>query len=72
MPFYDLKCSQCGKEFNQKATITMRENREIPCPDCGGFDLEPVFKSVQYVIKKKESDGPACPNAHRCGGGCCH
>lgn len=72
MPYYDLKCSGCGMEFNQKATVSMRENKEIQCPDCGGKDLEAVFKSVQYVIKSKESNVPACPNAHRCGGGCCH
>lgn len=72
MPYYDLSCKQCGTEFNQKATVKERDNKEIKCPQCGHAELEAVFKSVNFVIKSKCGDANVCPQAHRCGGGCSH
>lgn len=72
MPSYDLKCS-CGNEFNVMAKMSDRENKLIACPECGGRELEPVFKSIGILrSRSKSSDGPSCPNAHVCGGGCAH
>lgn len=70
MPFYDLKCA-CGHEFNQKATVSERENKLIKCPQCGSTELEAVYKSVN-IIRSKSKEVPACPNAGRCGGCCGH
>jgi len=70
MPFYDLKCEKCGKEFNIMASMSDRENRLVKCPDCGSSELGSVFKSVN-IIQSKKHDAPVCPNIDRCGG-CCH
>lgn len=71
MPFYDLKCKKCGEEFNIMAKMSDRENKLINCPKCGHNELAPVFSNVN-IIQKRSSDGPACPNAHKCGGCCGH
>ena len=70
MPFYDLRCFACAEEFNIRATVAQREQRQITCPACGGYDLQPVFKSAQFVVKTAEA--PACPNSHICGAHCRH
>ena len=38
MPFYTLLCRQCGKRFEQLASIRDKENHAIACPDCGSAD----------------------------------
>jgi putative FmdB family regulatory protein len=67
MPYYDLKCVKCGKEFNKKASIKERTEKSILCPVCGSNDLDPVFKSVNY-IRPSKGDTPPCANC--CGGSC--
>jgi len=69
MPFYDLKCTKCEEEFNVMAKISEREQNLINCPKCGNKELNPIFKNVNYTVSRKK-EGPTCPNAHRCGGGC--
>ncbi len=71
MPFYDLKCTACGEEFNIMAKMSDRENKLIKCPKCDNNELETVFKSVNIVQSRKSSSSD-CPNVHKCGGGCCH
>ena len=72
MPFYDLRC-KCGEEFNIMASMSERENKKIKCPKCGSDELEAVFSNVNIVQSRKSSTGQVdCPNAHRCGGACCH
>jgi putative FmdB family regulatory protein len=70
MPFYDLRCAVCGQEFNIRATVAEREERQIPCPVCGAHDLQPVFRAANFTVKAAAS--PACPNSHICGAGCHH
>lgn len=72
MPYYDLKCKNCGSAFNIKATINEKENRTIKCPECKSNELETVFKTLNYIVKKSGCDVSACPQAHRCNSGCCH
>ena len=72
MPFYDLRCKSCGKEFSIKASIAQRSQKEIPCPQCGGRELDPVYRSSPNVILSKSDQPAACPNAARCGGCCPH
>ena len=67
MPFYDLKCPECEKEFNIKASMAEKTENRIHCPECGSHKLETVFKSAPAFIKSRES----CPNNHGCGGGGC-
>lgn len=70
MPNYDLRCADCQHEFIAKATIAERTDRVIPCPACGSFELDAVFKKAPAVIKR--SAASECPNRALCGGGCRH
>lgn len=71
MPFYDLFCQSCDKEYNIMATMANKENRNIQCPDCGTTDLKTVYNSAPNFIKKIGDSGPACPNRSVCGSGGC-
>ena len=70
MPFYDLRCSECGGEFNISASMTDKIEKCIPCPECGSFDLQTVYKAAPGVLKGTKA--PECPNSHICGAGCRH
>jgi len=65
MPFYDMYCAQCDKEYNIMASMSDKAARRIPCPECGSLELETVYKSAPAYIKGGE---PACPNIGTCGG----
>jgi putative FmdB family regulatory protein len=68
MPFYDLRCTACGEEFNIRASVAEREQQKIACPACGLYDLRPVFKAAHFSVKTEEA--PACPNSQICGARC--
>ena len=70
MPFYDLKCTKCGHEFNVMAKMSEREGKLIKCPQSQDNQLEAVFKSVNIVSSR--SSEKDCPNRHVCGGCCGH
>ncbi|MCL2055606.1 MAG: zinc ribbon domain-containing protein [Oscillospiraceae bacterium] len=70
MPFYDLRCRDCGDNFNIFAGMTDKAEKRIPCPGCGSFNLETDYKSAPGYIKNTKE--PVCPNRHVCGGGCRH
>ena len=73
MPFYDLRCKACDKEFNIKATMADKTDKRIPCPECGSTDMETVYKSAPFYIKSKQAaETAACPNSHSCGASCPH
>jgi putative FmdB family regulatory protein len=71
MPFYDLKCSKCGNEFNVMAKMSERESKQICCPECGNNNLEAIFKNIN-LIQSRNSSGDQCPNKQVCGGCCGH
>ena len=73
MPFYDLKCTGCGNVFNVKATISEKENKKIPCPNCGGKELVRVYDTMHLSVGNSKPERPAsecacCSHA----GGCPH
>ena len=70
MPYYDLFCPSCEKEYNISAPMTDKSDKKIPCPDCGSRDLRTVFKTPPAYIKKSKTVD--CPNSHVCGAGCRH
>ena len=71
MPFYDLRCAECDKEFNIAAKISEKSEKRIPCPECGSFELETVYKGAPAYIKGSKT--PECPNSRACGSsGCAH
>lgn len=67
MPFYDLYCGKCSKEYNIKATMADKSERNIPCPDCGSTDLETVFNAAPAYVKSTGDAAPACPSSSSCG-----
>jgi putative FmdB family regulatory protein len=66
MPFYDLYCPACDKEYNIRASMTQKSEKLIFCPDCGSPELETVFKTPPAYIKGGKAD---CPRASVCGSG---
>ncbi|WAM33702.1 FmdB family zinc ribbon protein [Caldicellulosiruptor morganii] len=70
MPFYDLRCKECGEEFNTWASIQQRENKEIECPNCHSRELEPVFKNVNFIVSSKSYDSGSSCSSGCCGGSC--
>ena len=70
MPFYDLRCADCGKEFNILASMAKKTEKQIPCPECGSFELATVYKGAPAIIKGAKTQ--ECPNRHVCGDGCPH
>jgi len=68
MPNYDLYCPSCAQEYKIKATMTEKSEKNIPCPDCGSFELETIFKAPPAYVK---GFGPtSCPNRAGCGTSC--
>jgi putative FmdB family regulatory protein len=70
MPFYDLHCPACNKDFNISASIADKTDRRIRCPECGAGDMETIYKPVSVHVKREE--GASCPKRHVCGAGCPH
>ena len=71
MPFYDLKCTDCGNVFNVKATIAEKENKEIPCSNCGGKELVRVYDMMHLSVgssnlEKPVSECACCSHARGC------
>ncbi len=78
MPYYDLRCEDCQKEFNAKATVQERTYGLISCPSCGSSSLATIYKKVN-VLRFKGKDCDVCPGSGLpsnrggcCGGACSH
>ena len=71
MPFYDLRCIDCEKESNIKATMAEKTEGRIPCPECGGTNMETVFKSAPAYIKSSSETMQSCPSSSNCGNSGC-
>ena len=52
MPFYDLRCIECEKEFNISAKISEKTEKRIACPECGSFVIIVNECYYYYTIKK--------------------
>jgi len=73
MPFYDFKCKKCGSKFNVMATMAEKENKLIPCPNCGDRDLERIYDTMNLSVgsaKVREQPSGCAYCAHA--GGCPH
>jgi len=71
MPFYDLYCANCDKEYNIMASMADKTDRRILCPECGSTELETVYNSAPAFIKGGKETAPVCPNSRTCGSGSC-
>ena len=66
MPFYDLHCAECDKEFNILASVSAKLDKLIECPECGSRELKTVYKGAPTYIKSSKM--PECPNISACRG----
>jgi len=69
MPNYDLYCPRCDQSYNIRASMAEKSEKRIPCPDCGSFELETIFKAAPAYVKGSPA---VCPNRGGCGGSCPH
>ena len=67
MPFYDLRCNNCEKESNIRATMAEKTEKSIPCPECGSTDMVTVYKSAPAFIKNSGDSMPPCTSSTSCG-----
>jgi putative FmdB family regulatory protein len=54
MPFYDLKCSVCGEEFNTMAKMSEREQNQIKCPSCGSCQWKQSSRVLTLYSPKSQ------------------
>lgn len=47
MPFYEYKCTSCGKVFEYFAR-SMQDNGASSCPDCGCEEIKKLFSSFGF------------------------
>ena len=72
MPFYDLFCEVCDREFNIMATMADKVEGRVPCPECGSTQLKTVYNAAPAFIKGGADSFPVCPNSRACGSACPH
>ena len=70
MPNYDLRCTKCDSEYKISASMAEKTEKRIPCPDCGSFELETLFKSAPAYVKG--GGAVKCPQRSSCGSSCPH
>ena len=70
MPFYDLRCGDCGEEANIKASMEDKAQKRINCPKCRSTNMQNVYKSAPSYVKSIKE--PACPNRSAACGSCHH
>ena len=70
MPYYDLLCKGCYKEFNILASMDDKTERRIPCPECGSTDMVTIYKAAPSYIKSTGEKVTDCPNSSACGSTC--
>ena len=47
MPFFDYRCTKCGKEFEK----LVRKEEDKVCPDCKSSDLEQLVSKTNFALK---------------------
>jgi putative FmdB family regulatory protein len=57
MPIFDLRCSICGREFEQTITYEKKitgKNLGVHCPKCNSTLVQTIIKTSNPVIYKGE------------------
>jgi len=70
LPNYDLRCMKCNREHNIRVTMAEKSEKRVPCPDCGSFELETIFKTPPAYVKSVGT--VKCPKRGSCGSSCPH
>ena len=59
MPAYELKCSDCGAEFEVIASLSeyerMKRERAFKCTACGRSNVEPEIVTFQVQTVRKSA-----------------
>ncbi|WP_291957030.1 FmdB family zinc ribbon protein [Mahella sp.] len=71
MPSYDMKCKHCNNEFTTMVSIRTKEEGKIACPHCGSYDVNQIFKNVNF-IKGGASTASSSNSCNAGGCGSCH
>ncbi|MCL2373096.1 MAG: zinc ribbon domain-containing protein [Defluviitaleaceae bacterium] len=66
MPNYDLHCKTCNTDHNIRASMAEKAEKRIPCPSCGSFEMETLFKAAPAYVKG--SAAVVCPQRNNCAG----
>jgi putative FmdB family regulatory protein len=53
MPYYDYKCTECGKKFTVKQTFEEHGRKRVKCPKCSSQKAERVIGTVMAKTSKK-------------------
>jgi len=61
---YEFKCTGCGAEFEDLATMAQVEAGEVPCPECGSHEIERQVSTFACGAESVTGSGG--------GGGCGH
>lgn len=71
MPYYDLRCTECGSEANIKASVEERSGGKLRCPQCGSPELATIYKKVN-ILRYRDKNCDVCPGSAgpAAGGGC--
>ncbi|MBC7292806.1 MAG: zinc ribbon domain-containing protein [Thermoleophilia bacterium] len=65
MASYDLKCRQCGKEFEVFVLGFLKDEAKV-CPECGSREVEQRYTAFQGVFGGLGAGAPACVEQGRC------
>lgn len=72
MPSYDFVCSDCGKRYEARMSISAYETGEgRECPACGSGNADRAFTAVNVIAGGRSGSGSGFPgsSAGGCGGG---
>jgi putative FmdB family regulatory protein len=65
MPTYELRCLDCGREFELFRTRLLRDDEKV-CPGCGSVNVK-LGVGGGYLSKSSASEPTgACPKAATC------
>lgn len=57
--YYNYKCKNCECQFEVK--ISPKELDKVVCPDCGGKELQRIYKNVAMFVKYGKYGGAMGP-----------
>ena len=62
MPFYDLKCQECGHVFEKIMTITESSNPQT-CEKCGKKNTRILIRNTDFVMTSRKGSHNIVPTS---------